>query len=401
MDFLIIGAGLSGAVVAHQLAKQGKKVVILERKNHIGGHAHDEWIKGILVHKYGPHIFHTDSEKVHNFMQQFWTLNNFKNEVACQINDIQVPLPFNFLGIDTFFPSEKEQLKQLLLSKYPLNSRVTILELLTFDHFLIKKLVNFIYENIFKNYTTKMWGKNPEEIDPMVLKRVPVIIGYGTRYFANKYEGIPQGGYSLAISKMLNHSNIDLRLNHCSTKVIKILSNRIYFENQKISCPIIFTGPIDELFNYQHGVLEYRSLNIVFQEINRKIYQNNAVINYPSHPTKTRITEYKHFHKNFNDNLTIISHEYPGQFDLNQPDFSTPYYPMMSESAKSAYLKYQNLANKIFNLHLLGRLATFKYLNMDQAIDCALQMAEKLIVDHNSTIFKQQANQTNIEDLYE
>lgn len=379
MKLLVVGAGLSGSVVAHQFAQQGLKVVVLERKNHVAGHTYDKLIDGIMSHVYGPHIFHTDKEHVFKFMEQFWKLNKFKNEVLCEIDQQQIPIPFNFTGIDTFFPQESETIKKILLNKYQLNSRVTIIDLLKIKDPLIKKMTDFVYKNIFENYTSKMWGIDAKKIDPLVLKRVPITIGYDTRYFSNKFEGIPLQGYTKAIEKMLDHPNIEVLLNVDATSVLKIKNNKIYYQNQLVNCPIIYTGPIDELFNYQYGILEYRSLDIIFETKSVNSFQKSAVVNYPSHPTMTRISEYKKMTLSPVSDKTVISYEYPGQFDLKSSRFNVPYYPMMSQNAKKAYQKYYEAAKKIKNLSLLGRLATFKYINMDEAIDLALVRSCELL----------------------
>ncbi len=379
MDLLVVGAGLSGAVIAHKFAQAKKKVIILERKNHVAGHIYDKLIVDIMTHMYGPHIFHTDKENVYQFMQSFWTLNSFKNNVLCEINNHRVPLPFNFKGIDTLFPKEAEKIKDVLLKYFPLNSRVTIVDLLKISDPLIKKMTDFIYENIFKNYTTKMWGTDPTKIDPLVLKRVPITIGYSTRYFANKYEGIPQEGYTKAIEKMLDLPNIELQLNVNSKDVLKIKNYKIYLNNQLITCPVIYTGSIDELFNFKYGLLNYRSLDIIFKTIDLDSFQESAVVNYPSHPTMTRISEYKKMTLSPIKNKTVISYEYPGAYDLKSKRFHTPYYPMMTNEAKTNYEKYREEAQKIKNLYLVGRLATFKYINMDDAINFALIKADEML----------------------
>lgn len=379
MKLLVVGAGLSGSVVAYKFAQQGHKVVILERKKHVAGHIYDKLIDGIMSHIYGPHIFHTDKEHVVKFMNQFWELNNFKNEVLCNINKKQIPIPFNFTGIDTFFPNESAAIKKILLDKYSLDSRVTIIDLLKIENPLIKKMTDFVYENIFANYTSKMWGIDAKKIDPSVLKRVPITIGYSTRYFANKFEGIPQQGYTNAIKKMLDHSNIKVLLDVNAVDVLQIKNQKIYYQNELVTCPVIYTGPIDELFGYKHGVLEYRSLDIVFKTLPVNSFQDRAVVNYPAHPTMTRISEYKKMTLSSVSDKTVLSYEYPGKFDLNSSRFHTPYYPMMSENAKKTYEKYHQDAQKIKNLSLLGRLATFKYINMDDAIDLALTKSAQLL----------------------
>ena len=372
MDLLVIGSGLSGAIIAHNYAIRNKKVLILEKRGNIGGNVFDKKIKGITTQIYGPHIFHTDNERVVEFMSQFWTLNSFKNKVRASIKGHSIPIPFNFEGIDTFFSDQSDEIKQKLIKKYGQNSRVGILELLNQKDKQLQEVANFVYKNIFENYTTKMWGISPKEIDQSVMKRVPVVIGYDDRYFSNKYEGIPVGGFTSAVQKMLDHENIKLQLNIDAKEVLTIKDNQIFYQGQKINCPVIYTGPIDELFDYEHGVLNYRSLDIKFESINKSNFQKSGVVNYPDDPKMTRITEYKTLTQEQDHQKTIISKEFPGKFDLKSEKFNKPYYPMMTEESKKQYNIYKNKAQQVKNLFLVGRLATYQYLDMDVAIDKAL-----------------------------
>ena len=378
IDILIIGSGLSGAVIANKFANSNKKVLILEKRNHIAGNVFDKKIKGITTHMYGPHIFHTNSKKVFEYMNNFWELNDFKNVVSGNILEKNTPIPFNFESIDTYFPNESENIKKELLKLFKKDSRVSIYELKKQKNKLIKKLADFVYENIFENYTTKMWGKTPDQIDQSVLKRVPITIGYGKRYFSDKYEGIPKDGYTSAIKKMITHENIEIKLKVDASKLIQFKDKKVYFKNIEITCPIIYTGPLDELFNYKNDVLPYRSLDIKFKKLNQEKFQQTAVVNYPWHPTMTRITEYKHmtFEKS---KKTILSKEYPGQYRVNDKRFGIPYYPMANDESRKKYEWYLKQVKPFKNFYPLGRLANYKYLNMDQIIENALDLSNNLL----------------------
>lgn len=381
MDLLVIGSGLSGAVVAHKYAKAGKKVVILEKREHVAGNIYDHKIDGILVHKYGPHIYHSNNEKASKFMESFWELNDFRNKVEGYVQGELVPIPFNFVGIERFWPEKAMAIKDKLISKYGKDSRVGIMELLNQDDEDLKEVASFVYKNVFENYTTKMWGISPTEIDKSVMARVPVIIGYQDTYFSDKYEGLPWEGFTTAIERMLDHPNIEVRLNVNAVDVLEVKETKIFFEDLEVTCPIIYTGPLDELFAYEFGVLDYRSLDITFETLHQDKLQNTAVVNYPAHPEMTRISEYKNMTHQVVKGKTVISREFPGKFELDSERFGTPYYPMMTDDSRNKYNKYMERATKFPHLVLLGRLATYKYLNMDQAIALALETAEKLLGD--------------------
>ena len=379
MDILIIGAGLSGATIANKYAKAGKKVVLLEKRWQVGGNVFDVEVNKVLVHAYGPHVFHTDNEKVNKFMNNFWELNDYKSVVEAKVLDKVIPLPFNFSGIDKFWPNETEEIKRVLTEEYGKDSRVSINELLKSDNETIKKIADFVFTNIFENYTTKMWGTTPDKIDESVIERVPVVIGYNNTYSSNKFEGVPKEGYSNAIINMLNHKNIDVRFGVDAVKELDIRDSKIFFEDLEVTSPIIYTGPIDALFNYSEGDLSYRSFDINFETIRQTNYQSVAIMNLPAHPTATRIVEYKNMTFQDIEEVTVISKEAPGKYKRGDSKFGIPYYPMANDESRKQYGKYVKLANKYSNLHLVGRLATFKYLNMDKAISNALDKAEELL----------------------
>lgn len=384
MDILIVGAGLSGAVLANKLAKENKKILIIEKRSHIGGNIFDLKAKNVLVHKYGPHIFHTSNKKVYDFMNQFWQLNDFKNVVGAKIKEEIIPIPFNFRGLDVFFPEKSNEIKLKLSDKYGFDERIKILDLLKDDDKDLVEVSNFIYKNIFENYTTKMWGVDPKEISEKVIARVPITSSYNEKYFNDIYEGIPKEGYTEAIKKMLDHPNITVRLDTNIKDLIKFKINQegkrtIFFEKKELEVPFIFSGAIDELFDYVDGVLDYRSLDIKFFNINMEKFQSHAVINYPSHPKLTRITEYKHLNQQKNLENTVVSVEFPGQYDPNSEKFNIPFYPLQTFEANRKYSKYLKRSKMYSNMFLIGRLAKYKYINMDQAIEESLELVDEIL----------------------
>lgn len=378
MNLLIIGAGLSGAVLANKFAKAGKKVLVIEKRDVVAGNAFDQKVNGITVHKYGPHIFHTNNEEVYKYMNNFWELNGFKNRVEGKVKDEIVPIPFNFTGIEKFWPDQATEIKEKLIAKFGMDSRITIFQMLEEKDEQLKMVADFIYENIVENYTSKMWGKKPTEIDASVIKRVPVTIGYGSRYFSDKYEGLPKDGYTAAVKKMLDHKNIEVRTGVNAVDLLEMTNSKIYIDDKEVTCPIIYTGALDELFGYKYGALSYRSLVFEFEQINEKRIQNTAVVNYPAHQTMTRITEYKNMTLEESEG-TIISREYPGAFDKDSTNYNVPYYPMATDESREQYEKYSQELKRYKNIYPLGRLAEFKYLNMDQIIANALDLAKKLL----------------------
>ena len=378
MDILVIGSGLSGAIIANGFANEGKKVLVLEKRPNIGGNIYDLKENGVTKHVYGPHIFHTDNSRVAKYMEQFWELNNYRNEVNASVRGEIVPIPFNFTSLEVFWPNQFEEIKELLINKYGADKRVSVATLMSEKNPLLNKVANFIFDNVFLNYTVKMWDKKPSEIDASVMSRVPMLVtGYATTYFENKYEGIPKEGFTSAIAKMLDHKNIEVKLNVDATEVLKFKDQKIYLNNKEVKVPVVYSGPLDELFKYKHGVLKYRSLEIKFETLNQEKFQDTAVVNYPAHPEMTRITEYKTF-LNEKSDVTILSREYPGDFDLKSDRFNIPYYPFANDESREQHDVYMQMAKEYTNLVPVGRLATYRYLNMDQAIEIALDKLKEL-----------------------
>ncbi len=381
INFIIIGSGITGATIARKLAELNFNVNIYEKRPHIGGNMYDYEKDNVLIHKYGPHIFHTSKENVIEFMNQFWKLNSFKNIVEGYVDNKLVPIPFNFKSIDICFPNEAEKIKSKLIELFPNRDSVPILELKKVNDELIQKVAKFVYENLFLNYTTKMWELKPNEIDESVTARIPIILSYRNTYFNDKYEGIPEDGYTKTIERILDHKNIKINLNTDAISLIQFKNNKLLVNNNE-NVIVIYSGPLDKLFHDKFGPLDYRSLHFEFETLNKDQYQTTAVVNYPAHPTMTRITEYKNMTFQKSDK-TVISKEFPGAYDSKSDKWNEPYYPLATNEARTKYDKYLEYSKQFKNLYVCGRMGLYKYINMDQAIDEALKLSKVIIDKYN------------------
>ena len=361
---LIVGAGFAGAALANILANNNEEVLVIDKKEHVAGNSYDYRDKnGIMIHKYGSHIFHTNNEKVWEFVNRFSGFNTYMHEVVGIIDGIEAHIPFNFNTLYQVFPQTMAQrIEEKLLNTFKYNTKVPILEFKKQDDEDLRFLADYVYEKIFLHYTAKQWGKNPDEIDGAVTARVPVYLSKDNRYFQDKYQGIPINGYTSLVENMLKHPNIKVKLNTDYKKV-------------KESADIIFyTGSIDEFFDYKYGMLPYRSVHFKFEEYNREFYQSHACINYPNNYDFTRIHEYKHYLKD-KSNRTVIAKEYSEDFELGKNE---RYYPIANDENLVLYNRYLEEAKKHANVFFLGRLGDYKYYNMDQAIARAIDLAVEI-----------------------
>jgi UDP-galactopyranose mutase len=379
-DYIIVGSGFSGSVMAERIANYlNQKILIIEKRNHIGGNCYDyKDVNNITVHKYGPHLFHTDYKEVFDYLSNFTDWQPYHHRVLAFIDGKKVPIPFNLNTLfEVFSKSLAEKLERKLIDKYSYNSKVPILELLKEEDQDLKFLSKYVYDKIFKNYTAKQWGLKPEDIDPQVTARVPICITKDNRYFTDKYQAIPNEGYKKIFERMLNHPNIKIMLNTDFKEVIDIYyaNKKIYFMGQEFKGKLIFTGMIDEIFDFKYGYLPYRSLELRFETIEKEFYQEVAVVNYPNDYDFTRITEFKHIHP-IKTNKTTILKEYPKSY---QPNIDIPYYFVFTKENQELYNKYREEAEKFYNLILLGRLAEYRYYDMDDAIKRALEVFEERI----------------------
>lgn len=384
-DVIVVGAGFAGATIAERMANiLNKKVLVIDQRENIGGNMYDYMEENILIHQYGPHLFHTNIERVYNYLSNFTKWFSYEHRVLGKVNDKLVPIPFNLTSIENTFVKEKaNKIKKALLEHFEMEKKIPILELKKIDNQEINELAEFIYEKVFLHYTLKQWGLSPDEIDKEVTGRVPVFISRDDRYFQDKYQYMPDGGYTKLISKMLDNKNIDIRLKTNAKELIKIENDTLYYNDIKFTGKVIYTGPIDELFDYRYGDLPYRSLKFVFEKKDMEYFQPVATVNYPTKEDLfTRITEYKHMTmKNCKSSKTIIMKEYPCAYDRKSKDANIPYYPINNSVNDNLYNKYFEDALKVDNLYLLGRLAQYKYYNMDLVINEALNLFDKIKED--------------------
>lgn len=383
-DVIIIGSGFAGSVMAERFASIGKKVLILEKRAHIAGNMYDyQDEKGVRVHKYGPHIFHTNRIEVIEYLSKFTDWYPYQHKVLGQVNDKLVCIPFNLSSIEESFDSEiAERLKNRLIETYGLENKVTILELRKNEDPEIRQLADFIFDKVFKDYTMKQWGLTVDEIDPLVTNRVPVHISRDDRYFQDKYQQMPKEGYTKIFEKMLNHENIEVQINVQAKDFVQIDidQNKVYFMGKEFEGKIIYTGAVDELLDYRFGVLPYRSLDFDLQSFDNRTYQAVGTVNYPTPAEQhgyTRITEYKHMmdEKPFG---TTIAIEYSLPYNKDAKTGNIPYYPIFTESNQSLYEKYVEALKPFSNVVLIGRLAEYKYYNMDAIIFRSLNVFEIL-----------------------
>ena len=379
IDTLVIGAGLAGATAARLLADKGEKVLIVEKREHIGGNCYDErhFKSGALVHKYGPHLFHTDDFDAWEFMMRFSAMDVYEHKVVADIDGKIATLPFNLETLYQVFPNTMAmELELLLTERYGYGDSVGILELKRSDEPELQFLADYIYKNVFVNYTIKQWGLRPEDIDEAVTARVPVRVSRDGRYFTDAYQGVPRYGYTVLFQNMLRDDNIHTLLNTPSKEVLEIKGNKTYFMGKEFKGKVIYTGGLDELFDYEFKPLPYRSVFMHFDTIPVDKYQDAATMNYPNNYSFTRITEFKNIHKIFgNKGITTILKEYPRPYVMGENE---PYYPMFTDAAKKLYKKYADKAKKIKNLILLGRLAEYKYYDMDDIIIRVMEQVAKI-----------------------
>ncbi len=377
-DLIVIGSGFAGAVVCDIAArKHGKKVLLVEKRNHIGGNCYDVVDEhGILIHQYGPHIFHTNSEKVYEYLSQYTKWYDYSHEVVAKIGDEFMAVPFNLNTLKKAFDAKTaDSIEKKLIDKYGLGARVPILELMNNEDDEIKAVADFVYENIFLKYTMKQWGQKPEDVDKSVTARVPVLVSYDNRYFQDKFQGMPLDGYTSIFEKMLNHPNIEVILDTDARKILDFGTDGIYYCGEKFDGKIVYTGPIDELFDCKYGRLPYRTLTFDFEYIEEDSYQPNAVVNYTVSEDFTRITEYKKL-TGQNAKGTTIMREYPSSY--NGEEGQIPYYAIINDANNQLYSKYADMLNKYDNFFLLGRLAEYKYYNIDAIVERALVLSEEL-----------------------
>lgn len=376
-DVMIVGAGTAGCVVARRLAEQGKKVLIIEKKNHIAGNCYDEEdAHGVLIHVYGPHIFHTGREQVYEFLSRFTDWYEFRHEVVANVHGTYMPVPFNLHTLKLAYGEEKaKELEDKLVQIYGMGTKVPILDLMNHEDGDLQMIGKFVYDNIYVYYTMKQWGKKPEDIDPAVTARVPVNISYDNCYFGDKYQGVPLHGFTSMFETMVAHENIEVQLGVEAKEVLAICKGQVLYQGKAFAGQVIFTGPIDEFFDCKYGRLPYRTLDFRFEHYEQDDFQGHSVVNYTVSEDYTRITEYKYL-TGQTCKGTTISKEYPSAYTGENGQI--PYYAIANEENHALYAKYKNEVAAIPNFHLLGRLAEYQYYNIDVMVEKAMELAEQL-----------------------
>ena len=379
-DSVIIGAGVAGCVAARDLAESGRKVLILEQRDHIGGNCYDEKDEhGILIHKYGPHIFHTKEQKAYDYLSRFTDWYAFGHEVVANVHGKLIPVPFNLNTLHMVYEQEKaDALEKKLIDAFGLESRVPILKLREHEDPEIREIADYVYENIFLHYTMKQWGQTPEQIDPAVTGRVPVLISHDNRYFQEPWQGMPLHGYTLMFEKMLDHENITVEIGVDARSRVTFSEGSVSLDGQAFTGDVIYTGPLDELFDCRFGRLPYRSLRFDFEYYDKPDYQGHSVVNYTVSEDFTRITEFKYLTGQKAEGTTIVK-EYP--FAYTGAAGEIPYYSIANEANQKLYEQYRGLVEHIPNVWLLGRLAEYKYYNIDAMVLKALELTDKIKKD--------------------
>lgn len=366
---LVVGAGLSGAVIANLIANElNEEVIVIDSRSHIGGNCFDfKSTHGIIVQKYGAHIFHTDNKNVWDFIGKYSKMNPYFHKVGCVVLGKTIPLPFGLSAIEALFPQYMaSKITESLIKHYGFGAYVPIFKLGESNDKLLLFLYDFIVDNVFINYTKKQWGVGFCEVDKEVVSRVPITISYNNCYFKNKYQGMPENGFTQLIENMLNHKRIKVQLNSNFGDV----DNRTSFHR------IYYSGSLDELLNFKFGNLPFRSLSFKYREIKVGGFQKQSVVNYPNNFDFTRIIEYKHFYP-IESNHTIIAEEYPQNFVYGE---NIPFYPIRNEETDDLYLKYEKEANSLYpNMYPIGRLGLFKYIDMDTAVETSLKTFERTV----------------------
>ena len=372
-DWLIVGAGFTGSVLAERLASQAdQRVLLIDKRSHLAGNAHDRLNEsGHLFHQYGPHIFHTNSHQIAEYLGRFTDWRTYEHRVVGLIEDRLVPIPFNLTSLEVLFPiAEVEKVRTLLIDSYGFGQKVPILKMRESHHSAIQDLAEYIYQKVFYSYTTKQWGLAPEQLSPSVTARVPVNISYDDRYFADSFQKMPLDGFTRLFERMTSHSNITVALGVDYEQAVSEAS----FRNA------VYTGAVDDFFSYEFGPLPYRSLRFDFNTLHQSRHQPVGTVNYPNDRAFTRITEMAHLTGRWNETTTLTV-EYP---QPHQPGVTTPYYPVPQDDNLSLHRRYiEFAAREAPNIQFAGRLGDYRYYNMDQAVGHALAIFTKSMAEHS------------------
>ncbi len=359
-DWLIVGAGYAGSVLAEQIAsRRNEKVLIIDRRPHIAGNAFDKYDDaGILMHQYGPHIFHTNAKRIFDYLSQFTEWHPYEHRVLAHVDNKLVPIPINRTTVNQLYGLDlrtEDEMEAFLWSRAERVERVR-----TSEDVVVNRVGRDLYEKFFQGYTRKQWGVDPSELDKSVTARVPTRANTDDRYFTDEYQFMPANGYTRLFERMLAHKNIHIMLSTQFEEVRDLIPHR----------RVIFTGPVDEYFDFEYGKLPYRSLRFEHKTLNQEQFQSVGTVNYPQTETYTRITEYKHL-TGQSHHKTTITYEYPSAV-------GDPYYPIPREENQALFKKYEARAIDTPDVFFVGRLATYRYYNMDQVVGQALTAFQKI-----------------------
>jgi UDP-galactopyranose mutase len=357
-DYLIVGAGFAGSVCAERLASSGKKILLCEQRQHVGGNAYDCYDDaGVLIHKYGPHIFHTSSPRVFEYLSRFTDWCPYEHRVLAMVDGKLLPFPIN---IDTVNHLYGLSLDESTIAAFYAERAEALPHPRTSEEAVVAKVGRDLYEKFFRNYTRKQWGLDPSELDASVAARVPARTNRDDRYFTDEFQAMPLRGYTRMFERMLAHDNIRVLLNTDFREIVHEVGYRT----------MIYTGPIDAYFEYRFGPLPYRSIDFKFETHDKEVFQSGAVVNYPNDHAYTRITEFKYLTGQRHPKTSVVY-----EFPRNDGD---PYYPVPRPQNAELYRRYKALADTTPNVHFVGRLATYKYYNMDQVVAQALTLVHQL-----------------------
>ncbi len=377
MRYWIIGAGPAGCTLARALAEgTGAQVQVLERRAHIAGNAYDEPdAAGVLVHRYGPHIFHTADAQAQAFLSRFTQWHPLHHRVLANVHGQLLPVPFNLRSLRMAFdPDTAARMEAALRTAFGEGARVSILALRAREEPLLRALAEYVYENVFVHYTQKQWDAAPDALDPAAMARVPVLVSEDDRYFQDPWQGMPADGYTAMFARMLDHPGIHVTLQADACERLKLCGQTLWLDGAPCAEPVIYTGALDELMGFAFGRLPYRTLDFAFETFAQDAFQPVGVVNYTVSEAFTRITEFKKLTGQHLPGVTTIAREYPRACQAGD----IPYYPIPDAQSTARYQRYREQAQRCQNLHLLGRLAEYRYYNMDAIVGCALTLAEAL-----------------------
>lgn len=380
-DAVVVGAGYAGAVCARRLAEAcGYKVAVLERRPHIAGNAYDRLDDaGVLIHEYGPHIYHTTNDRVHQYLSRFTEWSDYQHKVLANIHGTLMPVPFNHTSLKLAFGEDKgERLYQKLVATFGENKKVPIMDLRGRNDEELTEVADYVYENVFLHYTMKQWGKTPDQIDPSITGRVPVFVGDDDRYFPTAtHQGMPVNGYTALFENLFDHDLISVYLDVDARDVLSIADNRTSICGRPYGGEVIYTGPLDELFGLDLGALPYRTLDMQFETLDQDRFQPVGTVNYTTSEDFTRITEFKNMTGQVVPGKTTIMREYSKAYTPGSGE--TPYYAILEDENLELYRAYRRRVDGLLNFHVVGRLAEYRYYDMDGVVASALELSDDII----------------------